>query len=115
VGVNSSTNTIYVASPAGVTVLDGTTNTIAAKITDGYSPTQVAMNPTTTLVYVTDPSDDTVSVIGSQLSRRTTVSGIQGRRDVVERVARHQPAVGDWPTERLVEVTSGDGASPTTS
>jgi len=69
VDVNSTTSRVYVTVPDSnsVSVIDGTTNTVVATVPVGESPTGVAVNPTTNLIYVTDAAwsawSGTVSVI----------------------------------------------------
>jgi YVTN family beta-propeller protein len=69
VGVNPTTNRIYVPNSSGyVSVIDGLTNTITATIGIGVGyPDAVAVNPTTNRIYVTSErstfTSGTVSVI----------------------------------------------------
>jgi YVTN family beta-propeller protein len=80
VDVNSTTSRVYVTVPDGnsVSVMDGTTNTVVATVPVGESPTGVAVNPTTNLIYVTDAAwsawSGTVSVIDG--TTNTVVSTI---------------------------------------
>ncbi len=65
VGVNSSTNRIYVADQAGNTVfvIDGATNSVVAIVPVGQSPIAVGVNSSTNRIYVANRSSDDVSVI----------------------------------------------------
>ena len=66
VGINPTTNRLYVANlnDATVTVIDATTNTvIGSPIPVGHSPINVGVNPVTNRVYVANNADGTVSVI----------------------------------------------------
>ncbi len=66
VGVNPTTNKIYVANNGSntVSVIDGATDTvIGSPITVGSKPTGVNFNPTTDKIYVSNWSGNTVSVI----------------------------------------------------
>jgi YVTN family beta-propeller protein len=59
------TDTVYAASGAdgGVTVIDGRTATVRAKVTTGQIPFGVAVDPLTGTVYVSNQLDNTVSVV----------------------------------------------------
>jgi len=65
VGVNPTTNRIYVANQGGntVSVIDGTSNTVIATVPVGNSPGYVDVNPTTNYIYVANYSGNTVAVI----------------------------------------------------
>jgi YVTN family beta-propeller protein len=65
VGVNPTTNTIYVSNYAGksVSVIDGATDSKIKDITVGTHPYGVGVNPTTNKIYVANWTDDKVSVI----------------------------------------------------
>ncbi|MBI2471289.1 MAG: carboxypeptidase regulatory-like domain-containing protein [Planctomycetes bacterium] len=65
VGVNSTTNRIYVTNNSGntVSVIDGATNTVTATISVGSSPSYVGVNPSTNRIYVSNGNSNTVSVI----------------------------------------------------
>lgn len=54
IGVNPSTNRIYVGRSAGTTVavIDGATNAVVASIPVGSNPTSIGVNPNTDRVYV---------------------------------------------------------------
>jgi YVTN family beta-propeller protein len=56
---------IYVANSASgnVTVIDGSTDTVAATVPAGASPSAVAVNPQTNKIYVANSTDDTLTVI----------------------------------------------------
>jgi len=71
-GVNATTNRIYVANGSGITVIDGTTSSIIDTITDPniVAPIAVAVNSTTNTIYVangqscdTCPSPNDLAVI----------------------------------------------------
>src|SRR3989304_251605 len=63
VGVNSSTNRIYVTNLTGntVSVIDGATNTVTSTISVGSDPFGVGVNSSTNRIYV--GTSNTVSVI----------------------------------------------------
>ena len=65
VGVNLSTNRVYVANQADgtVSVIDGTTNTVIATVAVGGEPMALGVNSTRGRVYVANRNDATVSVI----------------------------------------------------
>ena len=65
VGVNPSTNTIYVANYGSnsVSVIDGSTNVVTATITVGTDPYGVGVNPSTNTIYVANDGSSSVSVI----------------------------------------------------
>lgn len=65
VGVNLSTNRIYVANLGDdtVSVIDGVSNAVIATIPVGDKPFAIGVNSTNGRVYVTNRDDDTVSVI----------------------------------------------------
>lgn len=65
VDVNTITNRIYVAETAseGVSVIDGTTDTVIATIATGAGAESVSVNETTNRIYVANFFVDTVSVI----------------------------------------------------
>jgi YVTN family beta-propeller protein len=65
VGVNSSTNRVYVANYGDntVSVIDGSTNAVVATVGVGTSPIGVGVNSSTNRVYVANNGDNTVSVI----------------------------------------------------
>ena len=66
IAVNPETDTIYVDSfwHAQLLVADGATNTVTGTVHVGSLPSNVAVNPQTGLVYVTNQGDSTVSVVG---------------------------------------------------
>lgn len=65
VGVDSATNTLYVANAgsATVSVIDGATNVVTATIPVGTGPNAVAVDSATNTVYVTNYLSNSVSVI----------------------------------------------------
>src|SRR5438128_2084481 len=65
VGVNATTNRIYVANDDDntVSVIDGLTNTVIETIGVGSHPLRVGVNSVTNRIYVTNGDDSTVSVI----------------------------------------------------
>src|SRR3989339_812029 len=65
VGVNSSTNRIYVANHDSntVSVIDGATNTVISTISVGSKPYGVGVNSSTNRIYVPNSSSNTISVI----------------------------------------------------
>lgn len=67
IGVNPTTNTVYVAATGGVSggvsVISGASNAVVATVPVGNGPDGVGVNPATNTVYVTNGSDSTVSVI----------------------------------------------------
>ena len=61
VAVNSATNTIYVMSSAGLSVIDGTNNTVTTRLPGGLdTPGSIAVNPRTNRIYVSN-----LGVLGS--------------------------------------------------
>src|SRR3972149_294179 len=78
VGVNSSTNRIYVAnfSSNTVSVIDGTTNAVVSTITVGSRPWGVGVNSSTNRISVSNYYNGTVSVLdGATNTVRHTLSG----------------------------------------
>jgi YVTN family beta-propeller protein len=76
-GVNTSTNKIYVANNAAntVSVIDGSSNTVTATINVGSGPQGVGVNTSTNKIYVANAAANTVSVIsGSSDSVSSTVN-----------------------------------------
>lgn len=64
IGVNATTNRIYVSLEEGsVSVIDGANNTVVAEIAVGWLPENLVVNPLTNRIYVSNRADDTVSVI----------------------------------------------------
>ena len=65
VGVNPTTNRIYVANLSGntVSVIDGANNTVVATVPVGSNPYGVGVNPMTQRVYVSNFYSNTVTVI----------------------------------------------------
>ena len=65
VGVNPSTNRIYVANggDSTVSVIDGSTNAVVVIAPVGPNPDAVAVNRTTNRIYVANGGNNTVSVI----------------------------------------------------
>ena len=63
VGVNPTTNKIYVANRASnhVSVIDGATDTVTTTVAVGSSPYGVGVNPPTNKIYVTNNSSNNVS------------------------------------------------------
>jgi YVTN family beta-propeller protein len=65
VAVDPDNHNVYVTNfaDAKVSVIDGSTHTVAATVAVGDSPDAVAMDPDTDTVYVTNYADHTVSLI----------------------------------------------------
>ena len=65
VGVDSATNTIYVANynSNSVSVIDGATNTVTASVTVGAGPEGVGVDSVTDTIYVANLNSNNVSVI----------------------------------------------------
>ncbi len=63
VGVNPSTDRIYVQGGGNVSVIDGASNAVIATVRVGLEAYGVGVNPTTNRIYVANYSDVTVSVI----------------------------------------------------
>jgi YVTN family beta-propeller protein len=86
VGVNPTTNKVYVTNQGGntVSVIDGATDTVIGSPTVGANPYAVGVNPTTNKIYVANNSPNTVSVvngatdavIGSPIAVGTGPSGV---------------------------------------
>jgi YVTN family beta-propeller protein len=73
VGVNPTTNRIYVANAANdtVSVIDGPTNTVAATVSiGGFGLFGVGVNPTTSRIYVAYLSSVIVAVIQDDIDTR---------------------------------------------
>ena len=92
VGVNPSTNKVYVSNfkDGTVSVIEGSTDTVSKTVGVGNNPWSVDANPTTNKIYVSNCDDNTVSVI-------------DGSTDTVSSTIR----VGDRPY--------GVGVNPTTN
>ena len=72
VGVNPGTNRLYVRHSGNVVdVLNGDTNSFVTAVVAGQggNPPAMAVNPVTTLIYVTNDFDNTVSVIDDPAAR----------------------------------------------
>jgi YVTN family beta-propeller protein len=83
VAVNPVTNTIYVTNlaDATVSVIDGSSDTVSAVVTVGFSSqvnrTSIAVNPVTNKIYLPNSCSNTVSVIdGTDNSVTTITTGI---------------------------------------
>ena len=65
IAVNVATNVIYVANSVAntVSVINGSTNTVAATVPVGTLPNAVGVNPVTNNIYVANSASNTVSVI----------------------------------------------------
>jgi YVTN family beta-propeller protein len=67
VAVNATSNKIYVANSSSnnLSVIDGTSNSVVATITDpnAVAPVAVAVNPTTNTIYVANSQSNNVSII----------------------------------------------------
>ena len=65
VGVNSSTNRIYVANyySSTISVIDGTTNAVVSTISVGTYPVEVGVNSSTNRIYVIDGESYKIRVI----------------------------------------------------
>ncbi len=67
VAVNATSSKIYVANSGSnnISVIDGTSNSVVATITDpnAVSPVAVAVNPTTNTIYVANSQSNNLSVI----------------------------------------------------
>src|SRR3972149_7042684 len=77
VGVNSSTNRIYVShyNSNTVSVIDGATNTVSSTISVGSHPFGVGVNSSTNRIYVANSNSNTVSVIEDSPSSPTLATG----------------------------------------
>ncbi|HWY28911.1 MAG TPA: hypothetical protein VNW25_06610 [Candidatus Sulfotelmatobacter sp.] len=82
IGVNTSTNKIYVSSlgsngtlPGNVTVIDGNTHSVLTIVTVGLSPAGLGVNSVTNRIYVANYNASTISVIsGSTDSVMATIT-----------------------------------------
>jgi len=79
ISVNATTNKIYIANSGSndVTVIDGSSNSVLATITDpnAVAPIAVAMNPATNTIYVANSQSNNVTVIdGATDSVTATIS-----------------------------------------
>jgi YVTN family beta-propeller protein len=99
VGVNPTTNTVYVGNSRGdtVSVINGATNEVTTTIDVGGFPFGVGVNPTTNMVYVAN-SDGTVSVIDGA-TNVVTATIIVGNSPII---------VGVNPTTNMVYVGNND-------
>src|SRR5580658_7200006 len=55
-------------------ILGAQAQTITATLATGQSPTAIAVNPATDMIYVANKSDDTVSIINGATNAITTVA-----------------------------------------
>ena len=77
VAVDPAANRVYVAFTSltpgalgrGLRVIDGATNAVVATVAVGASPERVAVNPTTSRVYVSNPGSNSVSVVDGTANR----------------------------------------------
>ncbi len=67
---------IYVANSnsSTVSVINGTTNSLARDVPVGEFPISVAVNPNTNMIYVANSNSSTVSVIDSKTGRVENIS-----------------------------------------
>jgi beta-lactam-binding protein with PASTA domain len=74
IAVNAITHKTYVANGSGtVTVVDGTTHAITT-LEVGGSPSAIAVNPVTNMVYVANAPTNSVTVINGETNGLTTVT-----------------------------------------
>ena len=78
VGVNSTTNRVYVTNSTGknVSVINGSTNTVVATVGVGSGPIGVGVNPTTNMVYVANTWSNNVSVINGSTNKVVATVGV---------------------------------------
>jgi YVTN family beta-propeller protein len=120
VAVNPVTNKVYVANTGDgisssntVTVIDGTTDTVATTVTVGFKPTAIAVNSVTNQVYVANFGGTTVTVIDGATNATTTVTVGTAPYAVAVNPLTNKVYVTNWGSNN---VTVFDGATkvPTT-
>lgn len=124
VGVNPSTNRVYVANGLAdsVSVIDGATELVVATIGVGDQPVGVAVNPTTQRIYVANTSSDSVSVIDGETNTVTATIAVGDQplgvavnrntnRVYVSNLASHNVSVIDGATATVV-ATIPVGSNP---
>jgi YVTN family beta-propeller protein len=84
VAVDPATDTAYVTVPGtGVAVIDLATYKVTATIAVGTSPSSIAVDQDSDMVYVTNSRDDSVSVInGATNSVAATITGLTNQRAI---------------------------------
>jgi len=106
IGVDTSTNTVYVSNyglngtfPSTVSVINGSTNSLTGTITVGVNPAGVGANSVTHRIYIANYNSSNVSVINGVSNTTTTIP-----------VGTHPSRVGVNPTTNEIYVTnSGTG------
>jgi YVTN family beta-propeller protein len=107
VGVDPTSDTVYVANPSSstVSVMNGATNTVTATVTVGNGPfAAVGVDPTTDTVYVANIDDNTVSVINGATNTVTATVTVGNEPDAVgvdpttDTVYVANPTPSTWPT-----------------
>ena len=70
VAVNPGTNRIYVTNSAGgtLTVVDGLTHGLLARVSVGREPVSVAVNPETNRIYVASRLEDPITVVDGDIN-----------------------------------------------
>ena len=121
IGVNSSSNTVYVALGAqtgvgSLAVINGSTNSVTTTIPVDQAPFAVAVNPTTNMIYVTN----NFGAVGGQNNDDGTVSVINGSTNALAatfHVGANPSGVAIDPATNYLYVTiynfDGSGPGPT--
>ena len=99
VAVDSATNKIYVSVAdvnGSVLVLDGATNTLLTKLSGGYAPGPIAVNPVTNKIYVT--SLGSIAVIDGATNAITNVKLPTAAAGIVVNTATNKIYLATNPT-----------------
>ncbi|MDY6794551.1 MAG: DUF5719 family protein [Actinomycetota bacterium] len=114
VGVNPTTNKIYVANAGSntVSVIDGSTDTVSTTVGVGWSPQGVGVNPTTNKIYVSNYLENMVSVIDGSTDTVLKTIGMPGPRGVGVNPTTNKIYVSNY-LENMVSVI--DGSTDTVS
>jgi YVTN family beta-propeller protein len=115
VAANPRTNTIYVANGDDETVvINGRTNTVAARVRTGNCSVGVAADPRTDTSFVTNACSNTVSVLAACRGRADSRSTPRCRRDEPQAGTRPGPIA--WPRSlsqiaaKSVQAAPNDGS-----
>ena len=78
--LNSATNRVYIISGTTLDVIDGAANTVIATVQLGSAPQGMLPNKVTNRIYITDPTDATVTVVNGVTNSIDTVIHLAGDR-----------------------------------
>jgi len=109
VGVDPSTDTVYVGNETDdtVSVIDGATDTVTSTIPVGNDPYGVGVDPSTRTIYVTNFQGNTVSVIDGATDAVTSTIPWATTRGAW--ASTPPPTPSSWPTVATAPSLSSTG------